>query len=1180
VVRKLSGLITFASAIWIISVFDSKGTPVSWMTVIEEADKVSVQGHGSPESIKRAQDSAITLANQALQLESVITDASHYSQSYILNHLARYHCLLGNVHTADSLWHCADTYLSATKERSQLRDEILLSLALVTPLLPDPSAHPNDHREALAKMKIVLHWADSSAASLSWLLVNISYRIGLYEHMDRFARNAYFAYSNQGGDAYSAMRGLIHQTEQLSKILNSNTPNTRRLQDSAVLLGQLALQITEKAFGSADTNVAFVFQRLGDYQMRQGDRSGGYASWERAWEINQLALPQEHIEYQGSLNRMATVFRFRGELLKAESMRRLALDLRIKVQGHGHPETAGMYMNLGKLSHEMGKFAEAESCFRAALDIRTHAIEQIPEDIAQCYSQLAAIASNRGQLVEAYENIQKADSTCRTSLDENHLYTLDIRRQMAQLNLDWSNDSAGVIILADLLQRREKFLGHDHPILIGEMFELAKLYAQLRQFRKADTVFSRAVQLAENSIKPQGLALAKYLQDKGDVELCMNRVADAILSLRASLSIIDTTSGVPDHRLLAGLTRLGSALNQADSAESMNIFQRAKELAVSQKNSGIHEVSDALDQVASFFLKHKRTDEAFEMASAAFERRLRVFRNGARMLSELEAVRFQQSVLKSRDLMISSYVHCANQDSSRQRFVTDAIIATKGWVVDDLFWREHILDATADANLKVLMDTLQQFRTYLTKIYTSLDNTNQSTTDAQSLQVASKQVERVEQFIARRSSEYAVERSQADANSESVSSALRPNTAILEYLQYRDYYEKDSSLQYGKLRITSSGVDFVELGSKEAVNRLISKYRDHLDKMLKSPRPPTDTDVKEYRTLGSELSDVLLSKGLSVTKECNTLFISPEAEIHSIAFAGLPDAIGYLIESHAIHYVISSRSVMKSIPASNEGLLSFGDPDFDAQVWDASLASAPVGTGSGQSSRLREPTEDCFSLQSSQLTRLRGSRREVEQVAESWKQRTGQKIQVLMDADATERNLRQYAPFCRVLHIATHAYATDGTCNNASSHLHENYRGSMFSGLFLAGVRQRSPDTRADGILTGTEIATLNLHGVKTVILSGCQTALGIIDAEGSAGLFRSFQIAGVRTVVGSLWPVGDNATAAYVRSLYSQPDLPLPQSMQNAMREQLQQLRKRGQPDHPVLWAAFVATGEWLSLR
>jgi CHAT domain-containing protein len=80
-------------------------------------------------------------------------------------------------------------------------------------------------------------------------------------------------------------------------------------------------------------------------------------------------------------------------------------------------------------------------------------------------------------------------------------------------------------------------------------------------------------------------------------------------------------------------------------------------------------------------------------------------------------------------------------------------------------------------------------------------------------------------------------------------------------------------------------------------------------------------------------------------------------------------------------------------------------------------------------------------------------------------------------------------------------------------------------------------------------------------------------------GLRRAFQIAGVRTVIMSLWSVDDDATRVWMRALYEgrlQKHLSTADSMQQASLSVLRARRARGDSTHPFYWAGFVAAGDW----
>jgi CHAT domain-containing protein len=240
-----------------------------------------------------------------------------------------------------------------------------------------------------------------------------------------------------------------------------------------------------------------------------------------------------------------------------------------------------------------------------------------------------------------------------------------------------------------------------------------------------------------------------------------------------------------------------------------------------------------------------------------------------------------------------------------------------------------------------------------------------------------------------------------------------------------------------------------------------------------------------------------------------------------------------------------------------------------------------------------------------QFTPLAGTSREVRDVAALWMEDSP--AQVLEGRNASEQAFKREAPGHRVLHLATHGFFLGNDCappsrttrsvgglttvqantanrpnqpGRSTSALSENPL--LMSGLALAGANRRAAagPNEDDGVLTAEEVSALNLEGVEWAVLSACDTGLGQVKAgEGVFGLRRAFQVAGVRTVIMSLWSVDDQATRVWMRALYQgrlQKGLSTAEAMHNASLSVLRERRARHQSTHPFYWAAFVAAGDW----
>ena len=213
---------------------------------------------------------------------------------------------------------------------------------------------------------------------------------------------------------------------------------------------------------------------------------------------------------------------------------------------------------------------------------------------------------------------------------------------------------------------------------------------------------------------------------------------------------------------------------------------------------------------------------------------------------------------------------------------------------------------------------------------------------------------------------------------------------------------------------------------------------------------------------------------------------------------------------------------------------------------------------------------------------------------------------MLEGAGASEEEFRRLAPRHAYLHVATHGFfapaeiksALDRPATAQAELLGEfvtkqsiaGYHPGLLSGLALAGASNPAAEGD-DGILTAQEVSTLDLRGVKLVVLSACETGLGeVAGGEGLLGLQRSFQAAGARTVIATLWKVDDLVTRDLMKRFYDNLWSKRLSKIEALREAQLWLLKERGprglaEVDEaiketnrlpPYYWAAFTLSGDW----
>ena len=164
-----------------------------------------------------------------------------------------------------------------------------------------------------------------------------------------------------------------------------------------------------------------------------------------------------------------------------------------------------------------------------------------------------------------------------------------------------------------------------------------------------------------------------------------------------------------------------------------------------------------------------------------------------------------------------------------------------------------------------------------------------------------------------------------------------------------------------------------------------------------------------------------------------------------------------------------------------------------------------------------------------------------------------------------------------VIHMATHGFYVPIDKRNRVPYYknHTNnmiYEPLMYSGLILANGHDTwnnggYTNISDDGILLSYEIEMQDFRKVDMVVLSACETGLGDYNFDGIQGIQTAFKMAGVRTIIMSLWKIDDAATALMMTYFYR--ELLKTGSKHKSFRKAQDFVRK--QYEDPYYWAGFI---------
>jgi CHAT domain-containing protein len=111
------------------------------------------------------------------------------------------------------------------------------------------------------------------------------------------------------------------------------------------------------------------------------------------------------------------------------------------------------------------------------------------------------------------------------------------------------------------------------------------------------------------------------------------------------------------------------------------------------------------------------------------------------------------------------------------------------------------------------------------------------------------------------------------------------------------------------------------------------------------------------------------------------------------------------------------------------------------------------------------------------------------------------------------------------------------------------------------------------------EIAALHLPHAGLAYLSACDTTVTSAElADEAVHITAAFQLAGYRHVIGTLWPIDDDAARTIARDVYTHltnhsTTAPDAASSANALHHATRRMRA-ARPAAPTLWAAHLHAG------
>ncbi|MBP5548837.1 MAG: CHAT domain-containing protein [Bacteroidales bacterium] len=206
---------------------------------------------------------------------------------------------------------------------------------------------------------------------------------------------------------------------------------------------------------------------------------------------------------------------------------------------------------------------------------------------------------------------------------------------------------------------------------------------------------------------------------------------------------------------------------------------------------------------------------------------------------------------------------------------------------------------------------------------------------------------------------------------------------------------------------------------------------------------------------------------------------------------------------------------------------------------------------------------------------LAGTKKEADDIIAILQKDRQTQISPFTSTNGTEESLKQLGgQKYNLLHIATHGFAYSASDSAIISRLQLGSNALSHTGLLMAGADSKwfgdyIPEGKDDGFVTSLEISSIDFNEMDLVVLSACETGKGMIADDGVFGLQRGFKMAGVNSILMSLWKVDDDATCTLMTEFYRNWTSGM--EKHDALERAKQTVRNTPKWKDPKYWAAFI---------
>jgi CHAT domain-containing protein/Tfp pilus assembly protein PilF len=862
---------------------------------------------------------------------------------------------------------------------------------------------------------------------------------------------------------------------------------------------------------------------------QQGKYKDAEKQCREALDIRRKVLGEEHPDTAASYSWVASCLDAQGQHGKALPLYEKALSICRKELGEEHPSTTASYNNVASCLNSQGQHDKALPLYEKALTIRRKVLGEEDPSTAISYNNVASCLNAQAQHGKALPLYEKALSIFRKVLGEEHRHTANSYNNVASCLDDVGQHGKALPLHEKALAILRKVLGEEHPNTAASYNNVATCLDAQGQHGKALPLFEKALNIWRRVLGEEHPYTANSYNNVASCLAAQGQHGKALPLYEKSLTILRKVLGEESPDTARGYNNLAFCLNaQGEYGKALLLFQ--KTLLVRRKvlgeehphtASSYQNVASCLDAMG----QHGKALPLFEKA-LSISRKVQgdehpdtasAYNSVALCLWHLDRVD-EATRLLQRSLPGQEVARFHEAASGFDRALASRKTLSPREVLALGLARLHQPEsafAHADAAMgRAVLDDLVRTNTNVTALETQLANL-----DGRLLPLFGKELSRQQ----RRLREELIEQRRELSSEMTRRAATLSASQLLGLADIQKQIPRQAALlfwinaplldEYQACILRHQGTPmWVRLRGSGKDGKWTNEEQDLEDRLYRLLRDPQAGTVLERQNAIAALRKLRLEPLLPHLRGRDGLPAVRHLLVVPTDWAARVP-LEVLAADYRISYVPSgsafARMRQQARPLSGTSLLALGDPAF-ARKPHPRPATLVVQRGP-------DPGP------------LPGARREVAALAELFPTAT-----TWLGSDASEQRLAELIrqgklKNYRLIHLATHGQLDlDRPELSAVLLARDNLPDP------LEQAQQNLKDYTGDLTVDTIRRDWKGALDANLVVLSACVTGLGTqTDGDGMLGFAQAFLSRGARCVVLSRWHVNDDATALLMQRFY-----------------------------------------------